>query len=195
MRLLLIVFSAFSALLSSVFADPPGASPEMAVGPALAQAPQWYVDDIEFLTRGGGRWVADNSSYQGENEPFDAYGIEWKARYANSMTGRLFGIKDGVETGNFWEMFQYWDAGTGEAVVTQFGFGGAVGLGRSWREDGVNKTEQTFYAPDGSASSTGHKARNPDADSHETKSFDIIDGVWKLRRTYIWKREKPAPVE
>lgn len=185
LSVLLLALPAQAEEKAPVSPTPEGATASETATPA----PQWYLDDIAFLTRDGGRWAADNSQYQGDDDPFDAYVIEWKAGYAYSMSGRLFGLKDGEETGDFWEMFQYWDPGKGEAVVTQFGFGKAVGLGRAWVEDGVSMSEQRFYAPDGSISGIGHKARNPDANTHVTESFDIVDGAWKPRRTYTWKRQ------
>ncbi|WP_428409540.1 hypothetical protein [Hyphococcus sp.] len=180
-------------LLSFLFLVIASALPGSIASAQEAQKPpQWYLDDIEFLTRDGGRWVASNAEYKGENDPMDAYVIEWEKGYAHSMTGRLYGVRDGEQTGDFWRMFQYWDPGKGEAVVTQFGFGGAIGLGRAWTEDGVNKSVQTFYAPDGGISGVGHESANPDADTHLTHSFDIVDDVWNPRRSYSWIRDKTA---
>lgn len=157
--------------------------------------PQWYLDDIEFLSRDGGRWIASNAEYKSESDPMDAYVIEWEKGYAGSMTGRLFGLKGGEETGDFWQMRQYWDPGKGEAVLTQFGFGGAVGIGRAWVEDGVNKSAQTFYAPDGSVAMVGHEAHNPDENTHVSNSFNIVDGEWRPRRSYTWERDLSAVAE
>ena len=154
------------------------------------EAPDWFTDDIEFLTRDGGRWLTSNADYQSENEPFEAYGLEWKKGYANSMTGRLFAIRDGEETGDFWRFVQYWHPGNGKAVVQQFGAGGAMGIGKLWPDsDGVNKMKQTFYNPDGSFTMNGHTARNPDADTHITESFNIVDGEWQSNRIYTWRRD------
>jgi hypothetical protein len=157
-------------------------------------APQWYLDDIEFLTKDGGRWVTSNAEYQSESEPMEAYAIEWKKGYANSMTGRLFGIVDGKETGDYWRFRQYWHAGEGKAVLEQFGFGGAMGVGVLWREDDRTKTAQTFYPPQGAPTLQGHIAYNPDAETHVTESYNIVDGEWRPNRTYTWKRET-APDE
>lgn len=155
-----------------------------------APAPQWYLDNIEFLTRDGGRWIASNADYQSENEPMEAYVMEWKKGYANSMTGRLYGVVDGKPTGDFWRFRQYWHPGEGKAVLEQFGFDGAVGLGTLWRDGDVNKTLQTFYTPDGGENDQGHEAHNPDADTHVTTSFDVVEGAWSKRRTYTWKHDK-----
>lgn len=184
MRVFLTILAAMAFVAPAIAADKDQT--------ANTPAPQWYLDDIEFLARDGGRWVASNAEYKSGNDPMDAYVIEWTKGYAGAMTGRLFGVRDGEETGDFWQMRQYWDPGKGEAVLTQFGFGGDVGIGRAWMEDGVNKSEQTFYAPDGTIAGIGHIARNPDADTHVTESFDIVDGEWRPRRTYTWKRDRAA---
>lgn len=153
--------------------------------------PQWFLDDIEAHTAGGGRWVADNSAYQGENEPFDAYVLEWKAGFDGmTMTGRLFGLADGKETPAFWEFRQYWHPGRNEAVVEQFGWGGAMGIG-TLTQDGVS--DQTIYNADGSTARIGHRAELVDADTRVQASFDIDDGEWRPRRTYTWIRQRPEP--
>ena len=120
---------------------------------------------------------------------------QWGAMLEGSATRIQNGEAFEVKTGDFWRMFQYWDPGRGEAVVIQFGFSGAVGLGRAWAEDGLNKSAQTFYGPDGGVSGVGHEATNPDADTHLTHSFDIVDEVWNPRRAYTWKRDKTTTEE
>lgn len=65
-------------------------------------APKWFLDEIATLTSGSGRWVTSNAEYQGENEPYDAYGTEWVSEFGGtSMRGRLFGMIDGEEVGDF----------------------------------------------------------------------------------------------
>lgn len=155
------------------------------------KAPQWFLDDIKQLSADGGRWIADNSAYKNENEPFDSYGTEWRSGFdGDTMTGRLFGIKDGKElTFDFWEFRQYWHPGRMEGVVEQFGWGGVLGAG-VLAQDGVGTvSDQVFYNIDGSTTRTGHKSRFPDKDTHVTESFDIVDGEWKPRRSYTWKRQ------
>lgn len=157
--------------------DPPGA------------APRWFIEEIETLTAGSGHWIADNSEYKSEQEPFDAYGTEWTASFdGTTMTGRLFGVKDGKESANFWEFRQYWHPGRREAVVEQFGWGGTVGVGTTWPDGDVTKSDQTFFAPDGSTSRTGHVSGFPDRNTHQTDSFDIANDVWTARRSYTWHR-------
>lgn len=152
--------------------------------------PEWYMEDVTFLTAGNGRWVADNSEYQNENEPFDAYGVEWTAKYGGMMVGRLFGLIEGEEKGEFWHFVQYWDARTGTAILTQFHPSGGSGIGRLWEEGNAVKSQQTFIRPDGARSESGHIARKPDPFTHETDSYDIEGDEWSLRRKYIWRRAK-----
>lgn len=168
--------------------DPPKQAPDVQAA-APAPAPQWHLDDIDFMTRNGGRWVTSNADYQSENEPFNAYAMEWKKGYANSMTGRLFGIRDGKETGDFWRFRQYWHPGKGQVMLEQFGFGGAMGIGPVTRDGETAIIEQTFYPSEGNANVVAHKSRNDaKTDAHITESFDIVDGEWRPRRTYEWRR-------
>ena len=169
----------------TAFAEPQAVS---TVPHQSTPAPQRYVDEIEYLSRDGGRWVADNSAYKSENEPMESYVLEWRKSYANSATGRLFGMVDGKETGTFWEFKQYWHPGKAEAVVEQFGLSGVVGIGRIWHEDGKTKTEQVMYVPDGSAAMLGHIQQVTTENEHTAESYDIVDGKWVLNRTYVWKR-------
>jgi hypothetical protein len=152
--------------------------------------PQWYLDDIKNLAADGGRWIADNSAYKSEQEPYEAYGVEWVSGFDGAtMTGRLFGLKEGKETVNFWEFRQYWRPDKKEAVVEQFGWGGAVGIGALVQDGAGTKSDQTFYNADGSISRTGHRSSFPDKDTHVTDSFNIVDGKWKPHRSYTWKRQ------
>ena len=61
-----------------------------------APIPDWYQEHVEFLTRDGGRWVADNAEYMSEQETASAYVVVFSASFGGaSMTGDLFGIDDG----------------------------------------------------------------------------------------------------
>ena len=158
-----------------------------------AGAPEWFLDDIARLTAEGGRWVADNSPYKNENEPYDAYGLEWRSSFdGTTMTGRLFGLIDGEESGTFWEFRQYWHPGAKKAVLEQFGWNGVVGVGVIWPEGEAMKTAQTFYDPDGGERRAGHINSFRDADTQISESYDIVDGEWKPRRRYVWKRAPAA---
>lgn len=156
---------------------------------ASAAAPEWFLEEIRVLTADGGRWIADNSQYRNDQETFEEYGIEWRASFeGTSMTGRLFGLRGGKEVGDFWELRQYWHPGRKEAVLEQFGWRGALGTGRIWRDGAMTKMDQTFYWGDGSVSRDGHIAAFPDADTHDTQSFTIDGNAWMAKRRYVWKR-------
>lgn len=155
--------------------------------------PEWYLNDIKALSAGGGRWVADNAAYKSENEPFDSYATEWRSGFDGAtMTGRLFGCKDGKPLDfDFWEFRQYWHPGREEAIVEQFGWGGAVGIGSLVADHDGTRSDQQFFNADGSATRTGHKSRFENETTYVTESFDIIGDEWKPRRKYVWKRQSP----
>jgi hypothetical protein len=165
-------------------------------GPPNA-APAWFLEEIATLTHGSGRWITDNASYKNENEPYESYATEWKASFdGTSMTGRLYGIIDGKEVGEFWQFRQYWHPGRKEAIVEQFGWGGTVGIGVAWHEDGETKSDQSFFAVDGSVNRTGHISSFPDSSTHVTASFDIVGDEWQPRRVYTWLKDAgPEPAE
>jgi hypothetical protein len=138
-----------------------------------------------------GRKITDNAAYQNENEPFEAYRMEWSWSIGEkSIAGYLFGLQEGKEVGPFWEFKVFWHPGEQKLKIYQFGSNGTVGIG-SIEHKGGHKTEalQTFYNPDGTRSMIGHREDVVDGATH-TASFDVDeDGVWTPRRSYIWHRE------
>lgn len=152
-------------------------------------APDWFLDEIELLTSGSGRWETDNAAYMSDDEPFDTYVTEWQSSFdGQTMTGRLFGLKSGEESVTFWEFRQYWHPVRQEAIVEQFGWGGVIGVGTIWREEAVTVSDQAFSAADGRQWRAGHRSYFPDNATHVTDSFDIADGQWTARRSYTWKK-------
>lgn len=138
-----------------------------------------------------GAWTADNAAYQSDDEPFDAYRLEWTREAGGGfLQGRLFGLREGERVGPFWTFVQFWHPGEQRLVVQQFGAGGVVGLG-AVEPDGehVTRLVQTLWAPDGSPSQTGHRTERLGPDAHQGRSFAIgADGVWTPQRSYRWER-------
>ena len=152
-------------------------------------------DHVEFMSRDKTIWVADNTAYVSEQEPYEAYVTEWVAGPANgSLSGKLYGLKDGEPSVPFWIFAEYWDPETQTVRIEQFGWG-AVGKGALYESDSAlyMLTDQVFHGFDGTQIRTGHKSSKPDENTHETISYDIdSDGEWNERRTYVWKRQ-PRP--
>ena len=150
--------------------------------------PKWIVEDWEFRTQGEGVWIADNSKYKSEHEPFEAYGIEWKWGLGKkSIRGRLYCIQDGMDVRTAWHFVDFWDAEAKEVKLIQIGGDGTVGQGRMWHEeDGSTKSIQKFVSPDGNSFVSGHHAKNIDGESH-ISSFNVEGDKWSPRRSYVWK--------
>lgn len=151
--------------------------------------PAWVHEHLSMMI---GRWVADNATYQSEEEPYEAYGIEWSWGLGEkSVTGRLFGLQDGQETGAFWEFRVFWHPGEQHLKLYQFGGNGTVGVGAIDVID-EHKTEalQTFYNPDGTQTQIGHREERTEGVNH-SHSFNVNeDGVWTPRRSYVWHRQE-----
>lgn len=159
----------------------------------LPAPPDWFLAEIAMLTAGSGRWITDNARYLSDDEPYEQYGVEWQASFAGtSLSGRLFGLIGGRETPDFWEFRSYWHPGRGVVVVEQFGNGAALGVGTSWADGEVVVSDQEFWFPNGTINRTGHRSHFPDEATHVTESFDIVDGEWRPRRQYVWKRAPTA---
>lgn len=157
-------------------------------GPAGAPIPQWLLDDWAARTSGTGLWIADNSAYKSDNEPFDAYGLQWEYGLGKKhLKGRLYCIQNGKDIGSVWQFLEFWDPAAGEVRIVQIGSDGTVGQGRIWRlDDGSIKEQQVFTSPAGGSFETGHHIRIENGEKH-TQSFTIEDGEWVKRRYYIWK--------
>jgi hypothetical protein len=152
--------------------------------------PQWFADHIAFMTQKSGRWITDNSAHKSKNEPFDAYGTEWKKGLGGkSMKGRLFGLRDDKEAGTFWEFLVYWHPGDKEVRVLQLGGNGVVGAGTMTSpEKGKTSLEQEFFNPDGSSIRVGHESEEGGDGVNVTRSINITaDGTRQVQRTYTWR--------
>lgn len=170
--------------------------PGFAPAPAHHDAgpiPQWVIDSWTYSTQGTGRWVADNAAYQGADDPWDAFGIQWRWMPGKqAITGELFGISraaDGVERDSapMWRFMSYWDPARQELVMTQFGGHGVFGVGKGQPPSGDHMdVVQTFYNPDGSSYRVAHRSWK-DGTSNRQQSFDVdADGTWTPRREYVW---------
>ncbi|MEM7281267.1 MAG: hypothetical protein AAF438_06540 [Pseudomonadota bacterium] len=158
-----------------------------------AAPPKWLLREIQQVTAHGGRWVADNQEYQSENEPYEAYVTVWTANAGGyTMHGRLFGIRSGQETPDFWQYRQYWHPGERRVVLEQFGWGVTVGIGRVWQEGDSTHSSQTFYRPGSPPRQEGHKTQYIDEDTKTTESFSIEEGQWLPQRNYTWHRDRKS---
>jgi hypothetical protein len=140
-----------------------------------------------------GIWVADNSEFKNENEPFDKYVLSWKANpLKNSLKGRLYGLIDGQESGTFWDFTQYFDPNTQKIIIMQIGWNGTLGTGPLIATDtGGYDLVQTFTGPDGEKRKEKHTYYKPDKDTEITTSFNLDkDNHWATGRTYTWHRQK-----
>lgn len=158
--------------------------------------PDWFLQNIQFMTVGSGTWIADNSVYKSDEEDWDAYVIEWQAGPGgHSMSGQMFGLT-GCERSktSFWLFTQFWDPIQKAAAVQQYGWG-VVGIGtmEQGAEDGAVLMQQTFTSFDGTSSAQVHQTSNPSENVHRTISFDLAeDGQWIKRRSYDWVRQPPV---
>ena len=168
------------------------------VAPAFAQSPQdktgthprpAWAD--EYMRSMIGTWIADNSAFKSEQEPFDAFGIEWSWGIGRqSLVGRLFGLREGKEVGPFWEFREFWHPGEGQLLASQFSPTGTYGVGPHTRKaDGTYEMLQVFHDPSGGTMRVGHRSR-VDGNEMTSQSFDVAeDGTWKPRRRYVWRKK------
>ena len=181
-----------AALLVSVafpLAPLPAAVQEAQPAQPASTIPDWFLADIAAMTRDGGRWIADNAN---PDEPYRQWGLEWRASPdGKSMSGRLFGMRDGADEVDLWHFRQFWHPGERRAYVMQWGGDGMYGVGEITRTgDGSGMLEQTFWLADGRTFSVGHMFRTQ-GDERETEQYDILPGqsAWRLNHRLTWRRQ------
>jgi hypothetical protein len=153
--------------------------------------PEWLVTEMRRLVADGDRWIADNSTYMSDEDPWEQFGLAWHyADDGEGVTGRLFGLVGGEDRATFWEMRLYWDEERHEAVLWQRSTDGeTTGVGTMKPTGNGVETEsiQTFTAADGTTSVLRHLATTTE-DRHATQSFNRVEGEWVARRQYVWER-------
>lgn len=180
-HLCLCLLSAALLLGSSVSAAEPASA---SASPGL---PAWYQTNLEQLTRGDGRWVADNATYRSEQEPFTHFVTEWKKTPdGRGVTGRLYGLTGKQQSPDFWSFRIYWDASAAGAVIQQFAGHGVIGIGPLVGFGEATLSDQTFTAPNGKQWRSMHHSWY-EGDVHVTRSFDWNNGGWEAQREYRWR--------
>lgn len=156
-------------------------------------APTWYTEHLQRLVADGGLWVTDNGNYLSEQEPYTAYALHWQSGVGDhTAVGRLYGIRDGQEGATIWQFRLYWHPGQDQALLQQFGAGGALLSGPlTLEEDGRERLLQTFWAPDGRSWEVGHLTEWTSPDEHIGSSYQVDEaGQWTEQRRYVWVRQK-----
>ena len=158
---------------------------------ANAQIPEWYTHEMNRLV---GTWVADNTVYMNDQENDDAYAIEWRRGIGKkNLLGRLYGLKKGRLTNEYWQFIQYWDPAAKQAKVIQIATFGTKGEGYlEYRDSANTQLIQTFTNPNGTSWTSGHKTRI--FDNYEISTSYQIDkqNNWKEQRTYTWYKQKES---
>lgn len=158
--------------------------------------PQWVLENWETQTKGSGIWITDNSKYKSEQEPFDAYGMEWNWGIGKqNIKGRLYCIKEGKDVGTVWEFLNFWSPETQEHRMVQIGSTGMIAQGSIVLEkDGSTKSAEKFVNPAGGSFEAGHHSWFENGAMH-TQSFDIVNDNWSKRRFYIWQQPEKEKIE
>lgn len=157
---------------------------------AFGQIPERIMNEWKMLTEGSGTWLADNKAYMSDNEPYDQYGVTWQwAIGKTSLTGRLFGLKEGKDQGTFWEFRAYYDPEDGKYKYMQFGHGGAVGKAAFQIVDDTHTTDiVTLRYPDGNKIAIKHETETKGNTQYSQSYQRNNKGEWEKRRYYVWVR-------
>jgi hypothetical protein len=165
------------------------ASPSAAQQQPLHSMPDWWMAHVDFMSRGGGVWIAPNPGNETDPAQPDAFGMRWDAaNEGHVLVGRLYGIENGAETAEFWAFREFWHPGERRAVIEQWGGPGIYGVGETAMEGNRGVVEQTFWLPDGRTWREGHRTVE-EGDVYVTEQFDIdAEGAWTPSGAYTWRR-------
>lgn len=155
--------------------------------------PKWYSENNSRLT---GTWLADNSSYFSEDEPYINYAIEWKYGLDNSnLIGRLYGITKENQEIDFWQLRLYWNNEKKSAELAQYGYSNVTGIGKL-RTLTSNRTEsiQQFSMPNGKTWKEKHITKFTE-NKQTTTSYELENNQWQEKRTYEWHKQISAENE
>ena len=152
-----------------------------------AQIPDWFQAEME---RKIGNWVANNNEYMSEEETDNAFGLRWDwGAGKTSIVGKLYGMKDGVATNEYWQFLQFWDSEAQKARVIQISADGLVGEGYLEPvSEEQTKLEQTFVPSEGEIYSEGRRTKIF-ADHEVSTTYKIIEDRWVEDRSYTWYKE------
>ncbi len=153
-----------------------------------AAPPDWLTEQMATKTANGGRWTTPNPAEGG----VEAFGIEWRYGVGKqSLIGRLYGLTDGAEQGDYWEYRLFWHPKESRAILQQFGGNGAFATGEMVRNDDTGNivVVQELYSPDGSAIEITHESSMLDADQERSVVHQTANGQRGPEQVWIWTRE------
>jgi len=165
-----------------------GSSYKMKRSEAPKTIPDWFMQDLKNNI---GTWIADNKENLSEEDPYLAYGLEYKWGIGKtSIIGRLYGIKEGVETEDFWQFRQYWDNVKEKGVVVQYGNWGVVGFGYM-KPISNNQMEsiQTFSLTDGRTWEVKHIIEMHETNFISTSYDKDKNGTWINSGGWTWVKK------
>lgn len=166
------------------------ASPGATQQQSTVAPPAWWTAHVDFMTRGGGAWLAPNPAGESDPNAPDMFGMEWRAvNDGRGLVGRLYGVEAGRETVEFWTYREFWHPGERRILLQQWGGPGVYGVGET-TSSAPNRgaVDQTFWLPDGRAWREGHRTEE-EGDVYVTESYDITAaGDWQLSNSTTWRR-------
>ena len=150
--------------------------------------PDWFYEELDAHI---GVWITDNAAYMSETEPIEQFGMEWKMGIGGtSIIGRLYGIKDGKEIGNYWEFREYWDPVKRQAIIQQFGYGGMIGIGPVHNLGNGNfEAFPVFMEASGNSYEQKHVNVLVGNEMKSTSYNKTSSGGWEKDRYYVWYKQ------
>lgn len=150
--------------------------------------PVWFMKHLESEV---GVWIADNTEYFSDSEPYMKYGITWRFGVdKTSVIGELYGITADGNKELFWQLRQYWNNEKQQAAFHQYGKGGMVGKGFLTRtEDNTFEIIQAFSIPNGYTWIEKHVNILTKKQMLSTAFNQTKNDQWNKKRTMAWKKQ------
>ncbi len=148
------------------------------------------VAQMEYLVRDGGEWTTKNEEYnpKDKNSPHSfGYKFEW-GLHQRIVKLRIFGIYNNGQRLDFWDSIYAWHPVEKKIKAYQFGSGGAIATGESFRvDDKTNQVSLTFVQPDGGSFDYKNVMTVLGPDEFRSTSYHHENGEWKLKRASVWR--------
>lgn len=150
---------------------------------------QKYLDRVAWLLEDGGRWSAENPSYDAQREgSIRSFGYAYSEGYAPGVIRLKITGRAGDKNYLFWDGFYYWHPVRNNMEYVSQGTGGAIARGASVDPEFTLVFE--VITPDGKVELHRDEERRNGDDEFTSIGLRYGEEGWKEQQRLTWRRVK-----